>query len=451
MVSQQNRFWPWVFLFLLLLVGLTWISSGTLSGYAAATRDPRLVECGYLTNPDHIEFEAQYKFFLDPFGPNWRYSQVMRRILYPAMAFPGMYLFGFFWGGFLLNLFVSAICFLFSALYFRKRHGDRAALGFLGLLCSFPAYHYYSGLPYGYAFIAPFCALTFIGFDWYFLKPTLRRLTLLSLSVGILLLAYDLMGAVFLAGMYWLFWLKRKEVSLVSWVLGPVLALLPIIVWTWVLQEVFDHPWRNAATGSYLGFIKVIFGLSEVPLDWKQWGAQLAQAPRWFFDTVMYSHYVVLPLACIGIVIFQRLLFPKKGKHVLFEPAEQAMLFGGLAYWGLAHLSPPYGDFDVRGSHYPRYFEFYFMGWIGMLARAGAVQALLWRACQGVIALQVILLLSQLVAHPVISKLHWRHFKHGDPHTYRDHIQRFGARPIGVCRKGLPEGRLSELPPEALP
>jgi hypothetical protein len=66
-----------------------WLSSGTLSPYAASYHSPHVVEpCQYLGNVDHAQFMAHFHMFRGDARELWAYTRVLRRILYPLLAFP---------------------------------------------------------------------------------------------------------------------------------------------------------------------------------------------------------------------------------------------------------------------------------------------------------------------------------------------------------------------------
>ena len=73
----------------LLMVIAIWLSSGTMYPYAATWAFPIVSKsCGYLFNIDHGAYRAAFDMLDGAPRAAWEWSVVLRRILYPLVAFP---------------------------------------------------------------------------------------------------------------------------------------------------------------------------------------------------------------------------------------------------------------------------------------------------------------------------------------------------------------------------
>src|SRR5262249_4120488 len=140
------------------LLAACWLSSGTMAPYAA-TLDPNIVRiqqpCEYLTNIDHAQFQATFWMLQGKPRGSWEGSVVLRRILYPILAFPLMTALGFETGGFVTNLILTLAVVLAFVLFVRHSIGEQAAIVAMWLLATYPGIAYWVGLPYSYVWIVP--------------------------------------------------------------------------------------------------------------------------------------------------------------------------------------------------------------------------------------------------------------------------------------------------------
>ena len=79
------------------------------------------------------------------------------------------------------------------SLYVRRRIGKAASIAAVALLATYPGIYYWAGLPYSYASIVPACLGAMVVLIEVERQPPWWRVALLSLALGILLLAYDLL------------------------------------------------------------------------------------------------------------------------------------------------------------------------------------------------------------------------------------------------------------------
>ena len=137
-----------------------WLSSGTLSPYAASYSRPHIVEpCEYLGNVDHAQFMAHFHMLRGDSRELWVYTRKLRRILYPLIALPAVEIVGVEWGGLIVNVAIHLLAAFWFLRFLRGRFGEyRARLTAL-LLATYPGAAYRIGLPYTYALIVPSCLL----------------------------------------------------------------------------------------------------------------------------------------------------------------------------------------------------------------------------------------------------------------------------------------------------
>src|SRR5262249_37715551 len=121
-----------------LLAG-SWLSSGTMTPYAA-TLDPPLIRiqkpCGYLTNIDHDHYRAAFWMLQGKPRELWQGSVVLRRLLYPILAFPLMTAWGFESGGFVTNLIITLSAFVVFSIFVYHVLGQAAGLTAMWLLAT---------------------------------------------------------------------------------------------------------------------------------------------------------------------------------------------------------------------------------------------------------------------------------------------------------------------------
>src|SRR5438105_4877949 len=92
----------------LLMLLAIWLSSGTMYPFAATWAFPIVSRpCGYLFNQDHTAYRAAFDMLDGAPRAQWEWSIVLRRILYPLVAFPFMKAAGFVVGGFIASALIN--------------------------------------------------------------------------------------------------------------------------------------------------------------------------------------------------------------------------------------------------------------------------------------------------------------------------------------------------------
>ena len=125
---------------LLLSLGI-WVNTGTLAPYGATLEKPFLWEpCNYILNIDHFHFKATFLMLDGAPREQWEFSVVLRRVLYPLLAYPFMKLLGYGAGGLVTNVLIAlaSLAVFWPAL--RRRLGAEPPWGLLLLLATYPWY-----------------------------------------------------------------------------------------------------------------------------------------------------------------------------------------------------------------------------------------------------------------------------------------------------------------------
>src|SRR5215467_365466 len=106
-----------------------WMSSGTMYPYASTWAFPIVSKpCAYLFNLDHWAYRAAFQMLDVAPRAEWESSVVLRRLLYPVVAFPFMKAAGFLVGGFIASAAINMAALVVLALFLRKRWGERVAI-----------------------------------------------------------------------------------------------------------------------------------------------------------------------------------------------------------------------------------------------------------------------------------------------------------------------------------
>src|SRR5260370_19289092 len=122
----------------------------------------------------------------------WQFSVVLRRILFPLLAYPFMKLGGFEPGGFVASVLIHLLALIALGLFLRRRYGDDSAAAGMMLLATYPGITYWAGLPYSYAAIVPASIGLFILLVRLEEQTTMTQVALIGLAMGIGFTAYDL-------------------------------------------------------------------------------------------------------------------------------------------------------------------------------------------------------------------------------------------------------------------
>jgi hypothetical protein len=407
---------------LVLALGI-WVNTGTLAPYGATLEKPFLWQpCDYALNIDHFHFKATFLMLDGAPRDQWEFSVVLRRILYPLLAYPLMKQFGFGGGGLIANVLLAMISLALFWRALRRRLGEEPPAALLALLATYPGWMYWAGLPYSYSIIVP-ASLLCMALLWRVEALTTWRQALLAgLGLGVLFTGYDLLPFFGAAGVLLLLWRRL-------WGACTVLAVAMVV------PTALRVPFRNGNTEAYFAVLKSYLP----PIDLHAWWLLLRQLPQVAATNALFSNFLVLPLLFLLALLLSRRL--PAGSRPL-RPAEACLLIAALLLFLFNNLAPPYAGWQLRGSWVARLYQPVFAAMISTLAlfysRAsrlpGIAQRGAWAALGLAVTLQAWVVFAPALGAPAMSGyLYWRFYQHAKRPFYAENLERYGARPIGFC------------------
>jgi hypothetical protein len=412
---------------LAMVVGM-WLCSGTMSLYGATTPQSSLIgACGYVVNIDHMHFEATFRMLQGQDLGLWGFSLVLRRILYPLLAYPFMRLLGFMEGGFLANILLALAALYSWAIFLERKVGRRGAFWGAWLLATYPGLAYWAGLPYSYAIIVPCCLWGFMVLVALGQPQSPWRVGLLALALGTLSLGYDLLPFFAPAALGLVWWRGRRLMPLLCCLAGlalPAVLLLGIM-------EAYGVP---ASSQNAQQPLAIIMSYLQ-PRDWQAWGLLLARAPQVLINNFLASNFYVLPLLFLIAVVGGL-----GRKYPGWQPAEVALPLGLLAVFLFNNLAPPHNFGTFRGDYAARFYQPALAALLYFLARrVEGLKPRSWLAwlCAGAVLANALLCLGPVLSLPLASQAYWRFYRHAPDGDYLTRaLDKMGRRPLGVCAPG---------------
>jgi hypothetical protein len=417
-----------------LMLLLLWLASGTMSPYASTLNGPLVNPCGYLFNTDHVQFKATFLLLDGGDRKDWEFSVVLRRILFPLLAYPAMKVWGFEPGGFVASLLLHLAAFICFIRFLQRHVGGLAATRAMWLLATYPGITYWGALPYSYSAIVP-CSLFAIVLLW---KLNTTRsgwsVMLLSLGLGVLFVGYDLFPFFGLAAGL-IVWRKRDYLHLPLVAIG---SLIPqTLVWAW-LKVFYSMDLRNSNTET----------LYSVPLsylhrpDFGKWASLLVDVPRVAIQNFLFSNFLFLPL------LFLLLYALSRRRKLEFHPAESMVLLAGLLVFLFNNLAPPYEGWQLRGDWISRLYQPIFTALLLFSARVLQASAewprWLKTTCVtlflATVILQGLFSAGPVLNNPLAGPMYYQFYKHhptehyGQPESLARNLQVHGRRPLGFCQ-----------------
>jgi hypothetical protein len=403
-----------------------WLSSGTMVPYASTWAFPIVSKsCGYLFNQDHPQYRAVFDMLDGAPRAAWEWSIVVRRILYPLVAFPFMKAAGFVVGGFIASALINLGALITLAVFVRRRWGERAALAAMWLLASYPGVTYWGALPYANATVVPVSLGLFMLLTRLDERDDLRWVVGNTLAMGLLVTAYDLLPYFGVAA---LIVLARRR----RWRAMPIAAVClasgPLVVWL-VLTRVVHLAWSNINTDIYAIMVRGYLH----PGDVGAWIRSLAGFPRVLGQVFLFSNMVFLPLLFLLLLLVVRARLSAV-EGALFVAIALVFLFN--------NLGPPHPETEqMRGDYIPRIYQPLGAALIVYCARvigaAGALERS--KATVVAVALGVTLLANLSVAFGPVGHVPWagpiyqRFYFHAYLDSMDTNLARYGRRPLGFC------------------
>lgn len=418
------------FIYVVLVTLSIWAGTGTLSPYAAThLNSPLEGSCNYLVNGDHPHFEATYLFLKGEPAERWSQSVVLRRILFPLIAYPFMQASDYLRGGVVASIFLHIVAGLIFLRFLLRRYGAEALIAAAFILPTFPGITYFGGLPYSYACIVPFTLLGFIGLDaLYEKKQAIRTASICGLSFGLLSIGYDLLGYLLLAGIL-LLALRKEWVAIIVFALSAV--SVPMLN-SFILSYVYDVPLLNSNTASYGNIIGAYFKIGAQPFS--EWSPLLLDMPHVLLHNFFFSSFLILPAtACI---VFLRNLIRKQR---LLTPVECAFLFAALFIWLVNNAAPPYQGWQLRGVWIARIYEPIFVVLLVFTVRSLKPREFHFDKALFLSAflLQVWIVNAPLTGFTGYSDyLYTEFYQHNVHGAFSTNLEKYGRRPMGFCSVG---------------
>jgi hypothetical protein len=415
----------------LLALGI-WVNTGTLAPYGATLEKPFLWEpCNYALNIDHFHFKATFLMLDGAPREQWEFSVVLRRVLYPLLAYPFMKLLGYGAGGLVTNVLIAMISLAVFWPALRRRLGAEPPWGLLLLLATYPGWMYWAGLPYSYAIIVPASLLSMALLWRVETLTTWQEALLTGLALGVLFTGYDLLPFFGAAGILLLLWRRLWKACAIF----TVAMVVPTAVTVSLLWAMYRVPFRNSNTATYYAILKSYLP----PIDLQGWWRLMHQFPAAAATNLLFSNFLALPLLFLIALLLARRL--PAGSRPL-RPAEACLLTAAVLLFLFNNLAPPYAGWPLRGSWVARLYQPVFAAMISTLAVFYSRATLLpqglrrgaWGALGLAVALQAWVVFAPVLGAPDLTGyLYWRFYQHAKRPVYAENLARYGARPVGFC------------------
>lgn len=412
---------------LMFTVGL-YCNTGTLSPYAITTFPHQSETTGYLYNPDHAHFRALFDFVDGADRQAWDEAILLRRILYPLLAWPMMKTSGFEIGGTIASLLLNLGGFVWAGFWLRRRIGDRGAVFALWLLAFYPGAAYWAGMPYPYALISPLSMLLALALET-LAEAKGSRLIGASLAMGVGYLAYDFAVFFLPASMLLLLWHRRPVAAGVS----TLLQILPLALWLLILAHCFGQSPENSNTRTYTAIIGAYqqAGLGHLFSHTRE---LIEISATVFFG----ANFIFLPAFFVCMFMLNPLT-----SRLEFSRAEICLLLVVAGVFVFNQLAPDYGGWQMRGAWisrlyqpvYPIFILFAAKWWQKSPALVWPLRWVARMALAGYVVGNSLIIFGPILGNPgrVSETAFYRFYRHTDHHwVYEQHsLKLYGRRPLG--------------------
>jgi hypothetical protein len=387
-----------------------------MAPYAATwPGSPATGPCHYLVNIDHAQFQATFLMLDGAPRDQWIFSVVLRRILFPLVAFPFMKVLGFDLGGFFASVLIHIGAMIVLGLGLRRRDGERVAIAGMWLLATYPGVTYWAALPYSYVAIVP------ASIGLYFLLQSLaaetapRRAAWLGAGMGVLFTAYDLLPIFGVAALLVLARARRWRVlaaALPGMIVPSVLVLI-------ALRLIWSVPAQNGNTDIY-GTVAHAW-LHPGPIG--AWLALLKDVPRDTVANYLFANFIFLPLVFLVLVARRRRL----------DATDAAILLATALIFLFNNLAPPYpGKWQMRGQYIPRLYQPMFVVLLLYSARLAGDRVGKWLCIFAIVA-NATVSFGPIARVPWAGQVYHRFYLHAPAPTMDAMLAKWGRRPLGFC------------------
>jgi hypothetical protein len=411
----------------ILMLLAIWLSSGTMYPFASTWAFPIVSKpCGYLFNQDHTAYRAAFDMLDGAPRAQWEWSIVLRRMLYPLVAFPLMKAAGFVVGGFITSLLINVAALIALALFLRGRWGDTVAITGVWLLAAYPGVTYWGALPYANAIIVPASVGLFILLTRLDEQAELRAVVRNCLAMTVLFTAYDLLP--YFGGAALLLLVRRRRwrqvpIAAACLVSGPLIVVI-------ALAKIAHLPWSNENTDLYGAMLRAYLHPPALGV----WLRGVASFPVVLGQVFFFSNMVFLPTLFLLVLIVLR---------VRLSATEGALAIVIGLVFAFNNLAPPYPEtYQMRGDYIPRIYQPLGVPLIVYCARVVGGLNTPDRAKAAIVktAFALALAANLSVAFGPIARVPWagpvyqRFYLHSFLETMDVNLERHGRRPLGFCK-----------------
>lgn len=423
--------WPCIAAGVVFLLGL-YCNTGTLAPYGNTSFPHVDKATGYLYNTDHVHFRVLFDFVDGAERKIWDRALLLRRILFPVLAWPFMKLAGFEVGGTIASLVFHAIAFVVSLNFIGRRFGGRAASLAAWLIALYPGAAYWGGLPYSYALIFPASLLLTLGIISLADAP-LKKVLWLSPLMGVAYLGYDLHPFFIPATLLALAWHRRFGAALAS----VLLQIVPFVIWVTILVYGLKQPLENGNSAAYRVILTAFFKIKEVGA----WWATVSNFDEIGLDVFFGSNFIFLPALFLAVVALNAVT-----SRISFQPVELALILVATGLFVFSNLAPFYGGaWNLRGTWIARLYQPVFPVFILFIARwwqhlpplSWPLRSAIWLLGLAALAGNALIVFGPILKNPLkVSEFaYYRFYNHNDVHwIYERYLNEYGRRPIGFPR-----------------
>lgn len=436
-MKQPKASIPTLLAYSLVVLGIAltvWLGSGSIAPYASSHIMPRVAECGYLQNWDHPHFFATFQMLNGEPSSTWEGSVVLRRVLYPLLAFLPMKHFGFMLGGLLASVIINALGTVWFIKHICHTFSSRAAVVTALLLVMYPGITYWGGLPYCYAVIPALVMGCYISLSRLAARPNYQSAVIWGAVIGICCTGYDLLPIYVPAVILVLARLKRFALMIPA--LGVM--ILPTMTVSLYLKYFRGVSLANSNSSIYSSIASAFLHPSTE--QFQAWLGLVSQAPRIFVHNFFFSNFFVLPTAFVVVYGVGRYFLAERLSLV-----EWAVTVATLLVWCLNNFAPPYSGWQMRGMWIARIYQPIFIVFVVYMARVfSRSQAVpVAHRCIATAIAACVVAHWVVVVGPLVGivgptdRVYYEFYRHSVPGAFAGNMAKYGVRPLGMCREGV--------------
>ena len=437
MLSQRQFYLHFMLAGIVLLI-MMYSSTGTLAIYGAtldnSTLPPVLTEpCQYLLNTDWAQFYATFSMLDGAPRNQWETSPMLRRIFYPLLSYIPMKFIGWYRGGLLTNAMINLMGFITFVIFARRKWGNFSGVSAAWLLVTYPGVAYWIGTPFLHASIVPTSLWIVILMSMLFENRSITSTVLVSLSIGLLFLAYDFFPIFGLAITFMLSYQRRWKDLIIS----LFFVIAPGLILNYWLVEYKSISLINANTQTFAYFIQAYLNFTNSNLS--EWLAIIIYLPWYALHNFLFSNFVFLPFTFLVLVIWGG--FQKHKLNVL----ETAILLAAICLFLFINLAPPIPDWWARGTNTARFYQPIFAAMLFYICRFFSTASDENKSSKQMLILTILLCVlgnSAVVLGPITvnsqfsSSIYHEFYKHvgySKPLSLYENLITYGRRPLGFC------------------